>query len=165
MFAQEGVGEDQAVFTYIADMRYMGQEHTVQVAAPAVPWKEEGRAEIMARFHRTHEHFYTFSLPDTPAEIVNLHLVAYGRLHKPELKEIAPQEGDVSSALKETRRVFFSGDGWLETPIYDRAKLGAGAAAEGPLVVEEPTTATVVCPGQSLSVDRFGNLVVTMEVE
>ena len=91
--------------------------------------------------------------------------MAYGRLHKPELKEIAPQEGDVSSALKETRRVFFSGDGWLETPIYDRAKLGAGAAAEGPLVVEEPTTATVVCPGQSLSVDRFGNLVVTMEVE
>ena len=57
--------------------------------------------------------------------------------------------------------------GWARgpLPIYDRAKLGAGAAAEGPLVVEEPTTATVVCPGQSLSVDRFGNLVVTMEVE
>ncbi len=165
VFAQEGVSEEQAVFTYIADMRYMGQEHTVQVQTPAVPWQEADRAEIMARFHRTHEHFYTFSLPDTPAEIVNLHLVAYGRMHKPELKEIAPQEGDVSSALKETRRVFFSGDGWLETPIYDRAKLGAGARAEGPLVVEEPTTATVVCPGQSLSVDKFGNLVVEMEVE
>ena len=165
VFAQEGVAEEQAVFTYIADMRYMGQEHTVQVAAPAVPWKEEDRSEIMARFHRTHEHFYTFSLPDTPAEIVNLHLVAYGRLHKPELREIAPHEGDISSALKETRRVFFSGEGWLETPIYDRAKLGAGASAAGPLVVEEPTTATVVCPGQSLSVDKFGDLVVTMEVE
>lgn len=165
VFAQEGVSEEQAVFTYIADMRYMGQEHTVQVQTPAVPWKEADRAEIMARFHRTHEHFYTFSLPDTPAEIVNLHLVAYGRLHKPELREIAPHEGDIGSALKETRRVFFSGDGWLETPIYDRAKLGAGARAEGPLVVEEPTTATVVCPGQSLSVDKFGNLVVEMEVE
>ena len=165
VFAQEGVSEEQAVFTYIADMRYMGQEHTVQVQTPAVPWQEADRAEIMARFHRTHEHFYTFSLPDTPAEIVNLHLVAYGRLHKPELREIAPHEGDIGSALKETRRVFFSGDGWLETPIYDRAKLGAGARAEGPLVVEEPTTATVVCPGQSLSVDKFGNLVVEMEVE
>ena len=163
-FAQEGVAEDQAVFTYIADMRYMGQEHTVQVSTPAVPWKEEDRAEIMARFHATHEHFYTFRLPDTPAEIVNLHLVAYGRLNKPALQEIPAHQGGIESALKETRRVFFSSDGWLDTPIYDRAKLGAGARAEGPLVVEEPTTATVVCPGQTLRVDSYGNLIVEMEV-
>ena len=47
VFAQEGVSEEQAVFTYIADMRYMGQEHTVQVQTPAVPWKEADRAEII----------------------------------------------------------------------------------------------------------------------
>ena len=40
-----------------------------------------------------------------------------------------------------------------------------GAAAQGPLVVEEPTTATVVCPGQRLSGDRYGNLIVEMEVQ
>jgi hypothetical protein len=59
------------------------------------------------------------------------------------LKEIPPQQGYLSTALKERRQVFFSGDGWLDTPIYDRAKLGYGAQADGPLVVEEPTTATV----------------------
>ena len=165
ILASEGLKEDQAVFTFIADMRYAGQEHTVQVQAPAYPWKEEDRAEIMNRFHKTHEHFYTFSLPDTPAEIVNLHLVAYGQLNKPALQKIAPQKDDISSALKETRPVFFNGDGWLDTPIYDRSKLGFGAKAQGPLVVEEPTTATVVCPGQSLSVDEYGNLIVEMEVE
>ncbi len=164
-FAAEGVAPEQAMFRFIADMRYMGQEHTVQVSAPAYPWKEEDRAEILSRFHKTHEHFYTFSLPDTPAEIVNLHLVAYGQLKKPALQEIPAQEGPVSGAVKETRRVFFSGDGWLDTPIYDRSKLGWGATAQGPLVVEEPTTATVVCPGQKLSVDRYGNLIVETEVE
>ena len=164
-FAEEGVSEEQTMFTYIADMRYMGQEHTVQVAAPPVPWSEADRQEIMNRFHQTHEHFYTFRLPDTPAEIVNLHLVAHGRLHKPALQEIAPQAGDISQALKERRRVFFSGDGWLDTPIYDRAKLGSGARAAGPLVVEEPTTATVVCPGQTLRVDPYGNLIVETEVQ
>ena len=164
-FAAEGVAPEQAMFRFIADMRYMGQEHTVQVSAPAYPWKEEDRAEILSRFHKTHEHFYTFSLPDTPAEIVNLHLVAYGQLKKPALQEIPAQEGPVSGAIKETRRVFFSGDGWLDTPIYDRSKLGWGASAQGPLVVEEPTTATVVCPGQKLSVDRYGNLIVETEVE
>lgn len=164
-FDAEGIVPEQIMFRFIADMRYMGQEHTVQVAAPAYPWKEEDRAEILSRFHKTHEHFYTFSLPDTPAEIVNLHLVAYGQLQKPALQEIPAHHGDISSALKETRRVFFSGDGWLETPIYDRSKLGHGATAQGPLVVEEPTTATVVCPGQTLSVDRYGNLIVETEVE
>lgn len=164
-FDAEGIAPEQTMFRFIADMRYMGQEHTVQVAAPAYPWKEEDREEILSRFHKTHEHFYTFSLPDTPAEIVNLHLVAYGQLQKPALQEIPAHEGDISSALKETRRVFFSGDGWLDTPIYDRAKLGHGATAQGPLVVEEPTTATVVCPGQTLSVDRYGNLIVETEVE
>lgn len=164
-FAAEGIAPEQTMFRFIADMRYMGQEHTVQVSAPAYPWKEEDRAEILSRFHKTHEHFYTFSLPDTPAEIVNLHLVAYGQLTKPALQEIAPQVGDIAQACKETRRVFFSGDGWLDTPIYDRSKLGSGAVAQGPLVVEEPTTATVVCPGQTLTVDRYGNLIVETEVE
>ena len=165
VFAAEGVSQEQAAFSYIIDMRYMGQEHTVQVYAPAVPWKEEDKAEIMERFHATHEHFYTFRLDDTPAEIVNLHLIAFGRLHKPSLREIEPHKGGAEEAVKEIRKVFFAGDGWVETPVYDRDKLGCGFEAKGPMVVEEPTTATVVCPGQSLRVDKFGNLIVEMEVQ
>ncbi|MBQ6455725.1 MAG: hydantoinase/oxoprolinase family protein [Mogibacterium sp.] len=165
VFAAEGVSEEQAAFSYIIDMRYMGQEHTVQVYAPAVPWKEADKKEIMERFHATHEHFYTFRLDDTPAEIVNLHLIAFGRMHKPSLREIGLHTGKAEEAVKEVRQVFFAGDGWIETPIYDRDKLGAGFSAEGPMVVEEPTTATVVCPGQKLSVDKFGNLIVEMEVQ
>ena len=91
--------------------------------------------------------------------------MAYGQLAKPALQEIPAQAGGLSAARKETRRVFFSGDGWLDTPIYDRSKLGWGATAQGPLVVEEPTTVTVVCPGQTLSVDRYGNLIVETEVQ
>ena len=165
VFAAEGVSQEQAAFSYIIDMRYMGQEHTVQVYAPAVPWKEEDKAEIMERFHATHEHFYTFRLDDTPAEIVTLHLIAFGRLHKPSLREIEPHKGGAEEAVKEIRKVFFAGDGWVETPVYDRDKLGCGFEAKGPMVVEEPTTATVVCPGQSLRVDKFGNLIVEMEVQ
>ena len=91
--------------------------------------------------------------------------MAYGQLQKPELQKIAPQEGGIETALKERRRVFFAGDGWLEAPIYDRAKLGFGAEAAGPLVVEEPTTATVVCPGQTLRVDQYGNLIIETEAK
>ncbi|MDO5714353.1 MAG: hydantoinase/oxoprolinase family protein [Tissierellia bacterium] len=164
-FGEEGVTKDQGVFTFIADMRYMGQEHTVQVMAPPYPWSEEDRAEILERFHKTHKHFYTFSLPDTPAEIVNLHLVAHGKLSKTSLPEIPKHQGDLSTAQKESRRVFYSDSGWLETPIFERDKLGYGFKAQGPLIVEEPTSATVVCPEQSLTVDKYGNLIIEMEVE
>lgn len=165
LFENEGIAPEQTAFTFIADMRYLGQEHTVQVQTPSYPWSESDRADIVERFHKTHKHFYTFDLPDTPTEIVNLHLVAYGQLEKTVLQKIPQQNRDISTALKENRRVFFSGDGWLDTPIYDRAKLGAGATAQGPLVVEEPTTTTVVYPDQKLSVDQYGNLIVEMEAE
>ena len=91
-FAKEGVDKNQIIFRFIADMRYMGQEHTVKVKVPPVPWTDEVKEEIVNRFHDTHEHFYTFRLPDTPTEIVNLHLVAYGRLMKPSLAPIEPQQ-------------------------------------------------------------------------
>ena len=162
--AQEGVPDGQIVYSFIADMRYMGQEHTVKVHVPPVPWTDEVKAEIVARFHETHEHFYTYRLPDTPTEIVNLHLVAYGRLQKPELHRIDPQRGPVSGAVKETRPVYFTDEGWQDTPIYDREKLGAGAAVSGPAIVEEVTASTVVCPGQSLTVDGYGNLIIETEV-
>jgi N-methylhydantoinase A len=46
----------------------------------------------------------------------------------------------------------------VQTPIYDRNRLGAGAMIEGPAIVEEETSTTVVHPGQQLTVDEFGNL-------
>ena len=164
-FAREGIGKENVVYSFIADMRYMGQEHTVKVKVPPLPWTEETKEEIINRFHDTHEHFYTFRLPDTPTEIVNLHLVAYGRLTKPELAEIAPHEGDVKEAVKEVRKVYFTDDGWMDTPIYDREALGSGVVLEGPVIVEEAAASTVVAKGQKLTVDSYGNLIIETEVQ
>lgn len=164
-FAREGIGKENVVYSFIADMRYMGQEHTVKVKVPPLPWTEETKEEIINRFHDTHEHFYTFRLPDTPTEIVNLHLVAYGRLTKPELAEIAPHEGDVKEAVKEVRKVYFTDDGWMDTPIYDREALGSGVVLEGPVIVEEAAASTVVAKGQKLTVDTYGNLIIETEVQ
>lgn len=164
-FAKEGVDKDQIIFHFIADMRYMGQEHTVKVKVPPVPWTDEVKEEIVNRFHDTHEHFYTFRLPDTPTEIVNLHLVAYGRLMKPSLAPIEPQQGPVEEALKETRKVYFTDEGWLDTPIYEREKLGSGAVLEGPVIVEETAASTVAAKGQRLMVDTYGNLIIETEVQ
>lgn len=164
-FEKEGVAGENVVCSFIADMRYMGQEHTVKVNVPPVPWTDEMKEEIINRFHDTHEHFYTFRLADTPTEIVNLHLVAYGRLTKPRLAPIPKQEEALDSAKKEVRKVYFTDDGWLDTPVYDREKLGSGAVMEGPVIIEEAAAATVVARGQKLSVDTYGNLIIETEVQ
>ena len=164
-FEKEDIPKENIVCNYIADMRYMGQEHTVKVNVPPVPWSEETKEEIIQRFHDTHEHFYTFRLTDTPTEIVNLHLVAYGRLTKPELAKIPPQEGPVENAKKEIRKVYFAEDGWMDTPVYLREKLGRGAVLDGPVIVEEAAASAVAAKGQRITVDDYGNLIIETEVQ
>ena len=164
-FEKEDIPKENIVCNYIADMRYMGQEHTVKVNVPPIPWSEETKEEIIQRFHDTHEHFYTFRLTDTPTEIVNLHLVAYGRLTKPELAKIPPQEGPVENAKKEIRKVYFAEDGWMDTPVYLREKLGRGAVLDGPVIVEEAAASAVAAKGQRITVDDYGNLIIETEVQ
>lgn len=163
-FEAEGVPEALRVFQYRADMRYMGQEHTVGVNVPPLPWSDEDRKKIIETFHETHEHFYTFRLPDTQTEIVNLHLVALGRMEKPELAQLPPHEGPIEDALIEKRPVYFTDEGWRETAVYHRDKLLAEATISGPAIVEEPTASTLICPGQQCRVDVYGNLIIEEEV-
>ncbi|MPN10334.1 hypothetical protein SDC9_157629 [bioreactor metagenome] len=150
---------------YYVDMRYIGQEHTVKVSVPTVPLKEEDKEVIKQRFHEAHEQAYTFRLANAAVEIVNYHLVANGGLTRPELRKISPQAGDGEDAKISVRPVCFNEIGWLDTPVYNRYGLGSGAKFSGPVVIEEKTSSTVVYPGQNVTVDEYGNLIVTEEGE
>ncbi len=154
LFAEEGVDAGRVTFARSADMRYAGQEHTVTVPVPedAVP------EEIEQRFHDLHEQQYTFRL-DSPVEFVNFRLSGSGSVRKPQPPRI-PADGDAATALKGTRDVDFDELGRLESRLYERERLGAGAELEGPAVVEEPAASTVVLPGQRLHVDEYGNLII-----
>ena len=138
-FAEEGLERDEVEFVRSADMRYAGQEHTVNV--PAAP----GAAleEIASSFHELHHQLYTFRLA-SPIEFVNFRLTGLGSVRKPELVRVA-SNGD---AVKGMRAVDFDELGRHEARIYERAGLGAGALVRGPAVVEEPAASTVVFPGR-----------------
>ena len=60
--------------------------------------------------------------------------------------------------MKGSRRVDFDRDGVLDAAIYDRSRLGRGAAISGPAIIEEAGSTTVVFPGQRVTVDDYGNL-------
>ncbi|NJK80280.1 MAG: hydantoinase/oxoprolinase family protein [Chloroflexaceae bacterium] len=140
-----------------ADIRYIGQEHTVKVAIPAGPLDAAALADVNERFHAAHERSYTFRLDTTP-EIVNFHLIALGHVDKPQLQRISAEGRSIEQAHKGRRSVNFDELGYYESDIYERDLLPPGATLRGPLVVEEPSATTLVFPDQQLTVDQYGLL-------
>jgi N-methylhydantoinase A len=141
------------LFGHAIDMRYAGQEHTV--ATQFQPGA--GFDALLAAFHAAHERAYTFRLADTKAELVTFHLTAEIDTPRVGLPEIATR-GVAAKAMIGRRELHAGADGVVLAPVYDRDRLPAGAVFEGPALVEEATTTTVLWAGQQASGDRFGLL-------
>ena len=156
-FAAERIAAEDVRLVRSADMRYLGQEHTVTVPIPSLPLDATTREEIRRRFDEAHERLYTFRL-DVPAELVTFRLAAYGTVAKPPLQEIAPAVGD--PVPTGSRVIDFDDRGRVEAAVYERAALGAGARIAGPAAIEETATTTLVPGGMDATVDRLGNIIV-----
>jgi N-methylhydantoinase A len=158
--AREGMRPENMSFTRQVDMRYVGQSYelTVQLHNGQLDPAEIKR--VLKRFHEEHDRAYGFSSPEEPTEFVNLRLTAVGNIAKPQLRELIGDRASMASAQKSTRPVFFAErGGYIPCPIYNRYLLGSGCHIEGPAVVEEMDSTTVIHPGYRAKVDRFGNLI------
>jgi N-methylhydantoinase A len=140
------------------DARYRGQEHTVRVP---VAGESISAAALEADFHELHRRTYTFDLEgDSAVELVTFHVSAHGRAPR-EAALPAPSASPGSTpAPKRPRIVDFDLAGTHETAVYERSDLPIAFSVRGPVLIEEPTTTTLVHPGQVLEVDDFGNLVI-----
>ncbi len=152
-----------AVMRY-ADMRYVGQEHSVKAEFPVGPVTDEAIAQATEAFRAAHEREYGFRL-DSPVELVNFHVAGLLPVAKPALPRVEVTGADAASALRGHRHVDFAEDGIHESPVYLREKLPADARLTGPAIVEEPATTIVVPPGDSARVDEYGNIHITIEQE
>jgi len=136
------------------EMRYAGQEHAIATRLePGMDFEA-----LLAAFHATHERAYTFRLDDTPVELVTYHLAAEIDAPRIVMPEIAAS-GDAEAA-KLGYRDLYEGAVAARAAVYDRDRLPAGARLAGPVLIEEPTTTTLVREGQSVAVDRYGLLII-----
>jgi N-methylhydantoinase A len=156
-FKADGIDMTRVHLERFADMRYMGQEHTVKVRFPDGEFTKESLAEARARFDEAHERGYTYKLPHD-VQIVNFHVVGYALVDKPELPKIPASRQAASAAIRGRRQVDFEMHGMVDTPIYDRLALGSGAELIGPAILEEPAATTVVPPAMKVHVDEHGNV-------
>ena len=112
---------------------------------------------MLDRFAPGHERQYGFSLTGEAVELVNLRITAM----RPDLP--VPPVADAHEDLpSESRKVWFEPHEPVDCPIYRRASLRPGTELEGPAVIEEPDSTTLVFPTDRLLVDESGVLVITV---
>jgi N-methylhydantoinase A len=118
--------------------------------------------EVLRRFGARYAERFASELPEMRAMLVNVRTTVTGRRRPLDLRLFAPDGAarEVATPL-EVRPVHFDG-GWLETPIYRREELPAGASIAGPAVVEQLDTTVLIDPGVVGRVDRWGNLVIAV---
>jgi N-methylhydantoinase A len=155
----ERVPESARRIRHQASLRYRHQGFELFVPWDSPGVTEAGLAATVAAFHQMHERLYTFSQEDTPVEVVTLSVAAEGVFPPPQLQELPPG-GSPADAVTTHQTMRLEG-GPVQCPVYDRARLGAGALVDGPAIVTQLDSTTLILPGQAATVDRFGNLLVT----
>ena len=151
---KEGVADADMVLQRSIDMMYQGQWRSLQVpvAAPftSVP-------DAVNAFHADHDREYAFRRDDTPVELFRLNLAAIGTVPKAELMRHATN--GAGAKAEGSRMVDFDEvEGAVETPIYSHDGLPAGVTIEGPAIVEQLDSTTVIPPGVRAEVDEWLNI-------
>src|SRR5262249_4081161 len=142
-----------------ADMQYAGQGFEVTVPLPPGRFDASRVRRMTEAFLETYGERYGQAERDQPLEFVSWRVRARGPRPRVVL-ERSPRRGSVRAAHTGRRPAYF--DGLRDTPVYDRARLGANASLRGPVIVEERESTLVIPPGAELVIDAVGNAVVTL---
>jgi N-methylhydantoinase A len=151
---EENVPEEAMTFARSVDLRYQGQEYSINVPIK----KSDSIASILELFHSLYERRYGHSQPETETEIISVRLAAIGGFeHGDDGEAFAPRLGDPQVGIRE---VIFDGANHA-TPIVKRDHLASSKTMASPVIIEEESATTVVPPGYSITIDTFGNMLIT----
>lgn len=160
-FKLDNYKREEIKFTHYTDLRYAGQEHYVKVLLNDFSDKTPLN-EIINHFHVEHEKQYSFRL-DAAVELVNFHLVAEVEVEKPDFPTMEKTGLKVEDALFSTQEVDFDDLGKQMTPFYHRHLLEPDMIINGPAIISEKATTTVVTPVHTVNIDLYGNLILTLK--
>jgi N-methylhydantoinase A len=156
--------KDSLVFHRFLNLCYPGQ--TFDMAVPAVT-DADGRMQAgdlertVAAFHDLHEELHAYAVREEEPVVRSVRVQTLGVTDKPALRQVAPASGPAADAIRARRPAWFE-TRFVDTPVYDGERLGAGHRIEGPAIVEERFTTLVLYPGQVAALDSHGNYEVTL---
>jgi N-methylhydantoinase A/oxoprolinase/acetone carboxylase beta subunit len=160
----EEAGADKAVsLVTSADMHYVGQGYEISVPVASTPLTVESVARLEQAFHRTYQAVFGYSQPDEQVEVTVWKLKAVSSPGAFALPTAPDGAAGARDGFKAKRSAYFpESGGYVETAVYDRYALAPGSAIEGPAIVEEAESTTVLLPGDRARVDDYLNLIVEL---
>ncbi|MSO93084.1 MAG: hydantoinase/oxoprolinase family protein [Rhodospirillales bacterium] len=161
-FKREGIPPSKRAVSYAIDMRYVGQSHELRVEVPKGRIKASDLKTIEKLFVREHERVYGYA-QNAKVQLVTFRVTAKGRVSRPPVGDSRATARSLKDAEIGRRRVHFQETGgFVDCPVYDRARLPLNAKLKGPAILEQMDTTTIVLPKQRLACDRHGNLILTV---
>jgi len=154
-----GIARSNAIIQIVADMRYAGQGHEITVAIPSGELNAASIPAIEAAFKTEYQLRYGREIHNMPIETVTWRVLVSGP--SPELIPKQAVIGVHDAALKGYRAVFL-GDGYETVPVYDRYQIPADMHIQGPCIIEEFESTTVVGKQSTVQLDGFKNIIIDM---
>ena len=158
----DGVNESDMQLIRIAECRYDGQGFELRSRVPSGAVDRGAIEEVMAQFHREHEKDYGYCFKDATVEVVSLRVIGHSHSRKLEWQPLPQaQDSDTRQAFLYERTTCFDDGQRLPTPRYDRSKLRAGQYIEGPAMLMQHDSTSLVPPGWIAKVSAYGNLIIS----
>jgi len=156
---REGIPEDKRSYMLSVDARYERQNYEINIPLEGNAITEQVLETIISDFHSAHENNYGYFNKDFNIQFVNYRISAIGEIEKPSL-EAAPVVNDfVLPKPIEYRNVLYVGEkDFIKTPVYSRDSLKPGCKAQGPMVIEQMDTTTVIPPHWIIMIDQYHNI-------
>lgn len=160
---RDGFGPDAAVLQRTCELRFAGQEHTVEAPVAQGDLTAEDVSSLAKTFGDLHEQLYGHRMDD-PVELVTLRLRAVGVVNRPQIPRVSEAGADTADAARVGHRLVHThpGEPPIRYGVYRREKLGRGSTIAGPAVVEEHTATTVLNTGDLLEVGEHGEILITI---
>ena len=157
--AADGVARAEQRIEKIAECRYQGQGFELRGAMPDSPLTLDNRSALLSSFHERHRRDYGHAFEDQEVEVITLRVTASAGTGALRWPGAAPGKGgNPREALLYTRATTFDDGTTHDTPRFDRSALGASQRIDGPAVVVQTDSTTLVPPGHEAVVARSGNL-------
>ena len=156
---QEPFSREQLSTLRSAGMRYRGQSYEVSVPVAGLN-NDANLATLAKRFHEAHRRRYGHMAESEAVEIVNFQVTAVGAIPKPQFGAVAVPAALQPPAPHETRMAYVSPIAAVQVPVFRRSALAAGSVIDGPAIIEEKTSTTVLYPGQHAAIDGHLNIAV-----
>ena len=148
---------DVTTITHAADMAYAGQIHALRVAIEP-DWDS---ARLEKAFNEVYRATFGNTLADIPVVIVILRTIAVGKRSSASLPQATRFADGGAARPRSSRPVHFNT--WYDTPVYIRDDLAPGMRFDGPAIIEQSDTTTVVEPGMDVVIDPKGNMLVKVK--